>query len=180
MKTAKYIGLALLALCLGAGPALSHKVITFAWVEDGQVRVEAGFGKGRPARSCEVLVLDSEGSRVAQGKTDDQGAWSFPVPDPVTSGLEVLLNAGAGHKGKWTIPVEELRTAENRAASDANANDTSTVNDTSTKSAGLKEKQALEKGPSLGRILLGIGIICLLAGGAALVGKRRQAKKETT
>lgn len=174
MKTAKSIGLALLVLCLGAGPALSHKVITFAWVEDGQVRVEAGFGKGRPARSCEVLVLDSEGSRVAQGKTDDQGAWSFPVPDPVTSGLEVLLNAGAGHKGKWTIPVEELRTAENRAASDANANDTSTI------SAGLKEKQALEKGPSLGRILLGIGIICLLAGGAALAGKRRQAKKETT
>ena len=41
-----------------------------------------------------------------EGKTDENGRWSFAPPKKTD--LRIVINAGAGHKGEWTVRAEEL------------------------------------------------------------------------
>ena len=88
-------------------PAVAHKVIIFAWVEGDTVFTESKFSGGKRAINALVQVFDSEGQQLLEGKTDDQGEFSFKVPK--LTDLRLVLTAGTGHKGEWTIPESEIR-----------------------------------------------------------------------
>ena len=90
-------------------PALAHKVIIFAWVEGDTVFTESKFSGGKRAINALVQVFDREGQQLLEGRTDDKGEFSFKVPK--LTDLRVVLTAGTGHKGEWTIPESEIREA---------------------------------------------------------------------
>lgn len=90
-------------------PASAHKVIIFAWVEGDTVFTESKFSGGKRAINALVQVFDREGQKLLEGKTDDKGEFSFKIPK--LTDLRIVLNAGTGHKGEWTIPESEIQEA---------------------------------------------------------------------
>lgn len=128
-------------------PASAHKVIVFAWVENGKIYVEGGFGGQRKAQNSTVVVTDENGTEVIRGTTDEKGAFTFDVPKNVQSDLIIVLEAGTGHKGQWRLKQDEF-------ASGTEQNDHETA---------MAEKEKLEKSPSIFKIAGGIGVIFLAA-----------------
>jgi len=145
-----------------AGPALAHKVILFAWVENGMIHTESSFAGQRKARDCPLMVRDDTGRVVHEGKTDDQGLYSFKIPDGVESDLILTLEAGIGHQAEWRIPKEELVHAPSEAEV----------------SKALQEKKKLESGPSVWKIISGIALIFLLAGAGKLLSRKKKARHD--
>ena len=97
-----------LMLTFSSTYALAHKIIVFAWVEQGRIHVEGSFGSDRPAKNCAIKVTGLNGVLVHQGITDAEGMYSFALPETLDSDLVIEMNAGPGHLGHWTIPKDEL------------------------------------------------------------------------
>ena len=88
--------------------AFAHKVILFAWVENGMIHTESSFAGERKARDCPIIVQDETGRIVHERKTDEEGLYSFKIPDGVETDLILTLKAGTGHQAEWRIPKDEL------------------------------------------------------------------------
>ena len=95
-------------LSFGIGDANAHKINVFAWVDEDTVFVESKFSGGKRVKEGTITVSDLEGNQLLSGKTNDQGEFSFQIPKKTT--LKIVLIAGMGHQGEWTIPVEEIET----------------------------------------------------------------------
>lgn len=93
-------------LLLVCHQAQAHKVSVFAWIEGDTVHVESKFSGGRKAVAAPVEVYDSQGNLLLKGVTDDAGTFTFKVPQKTE--MKVVLLAGMGHKGEWTIPLSDL------------------------------------------------------------------------
>ena len=91
------------------GPALAHKVMIFAWVEGDTVFTESKFSGGKKAINAQVEIFDKDGKKLLEGKTDNNGEFSFKIPK--VSDLRIVLNAAMGHKAEWTVPESEIREA---------------------------------------------------------------------
>ena len=103
-------------------PAWAHKVILYAWVENGVIQTESRFASQRPAVDCPIIATDATGRVVHEGRTDDQGLHSFNIPAGLDTDLVLILKAGPGHQGEWRISREELvSTPSERAADPASA-----------------------------------------------------------
>ncbi len=105
------LAILIFGLFLAPASASAHKVIVFAYLEGNEVVTESGFPGGKPCIQCQVLVRDiaSDGILV-EGKSGDDGIWRFPLPPEAvkaTDGLEIILNAGEGHKATWKIAPNE-------------------------------------------------------------------------
>jgi nickel transport protein len=152
-----YLTLSIILLFMTLIPshtAYAHRVIFFAWVEDGQIHTEGSFPGKKKAKNCQVIVTDEQGRIIHEGKTDDQGRHSFKIPADVDSDLILSLKAGEGHQGEWRIPRAEL----------------------SGHSPTLKpDKEKLQSGPSALKIISGIVLIFLLAGLAKLFLRKQKA-----
>ena len=151
MKIKKTIILSLILTVITAmihvSSAFAHKVIIFAWVEDGIIYTQSSFGSKKKAKDCAIIVLNEKGMVVHKGHTDGQGNYSFKIPENIDSDLILKLEAGTGHQGQWKIPKDELVTKPYEQ-------DIPTA---------MKEKEKLEKNPSILKIITGIVIIFLLA-----------------
>lgn len=86
--------------------ALGHRLSVFGWVEGDTAFVTGKFMGGGKPRNCDIEVKDKEGNLLVTGKTDENGDFSFPVPEKTD--LIITIDAGMGHMGSWTIPEEEL------------------------------------------------------------------------
>ncbi|MFZ0724507.1 MAG: hypothetical protein WAM61_01855 [Desulfobacterales bacterium] len=95
-----------LILLLFSGEALAHNVTVFAWVEGDTIHVESKYSGGRRPMAAPVEVYDSRGILLLKGATDDNGEFSFNVP--AKTEMKVVVLAGMGHRGEWTIPVADL------------------------------------------------------------------------
>lgn len=149
------------SLIMSSTIALAHKVIVFAWVEQGRIHIEGSFGSDRPAKKCVITVTNPEGILIHQGITDGQGLYSFSLPDKMDSDLIVGLSAGTGHTGSWTISENELVAKPSPENLEKK----------------MAEKQLIEKDPSLVRIAGGIAVIFGLAFVAARIKKRKNKIK---
>ncbi len=92
-----------------AGPVQAHRVNVFAWVEENTIYTTAKFSGGKVARESRIEVYDSQKQLLLKGLTDNQGAFSFPVPK--IDNLEIIVEAGTGHRGSWQIKKSELTLA---------------------------------------------------------------------
>jgi nickel transport protein len=94
-------------------------VNVFAWVEGDTIYVESKFSGGKKVKTGKVVVMDPQGAELLSGFTNDQGEYSFKVPQQ--SDLKIVIVAGQGHQGQWTIRASELRglTAETRTEAGA-------------------------------------------------------------
>ena len=88
------------------GPAMAHRVTIFAWVEGDKIFTESKFSRGKLVKGGEVIVYDLAGKQLLEGKTDDRGEFSFKIPK--RTGMKIVLQAGMGHQGEWTILASEL------------------------------------------------------------------------
>lgn len=142
-----------------AAEVQAHKVYVFAWVEQGQVHTESRFGD-QPVHGGKIVVKDLNDGVVLQGKTDDQGNFSFPVPRDVSTDLTVYLDAAMGHQATWGIPLAELRTQGETA--DARLDD------------AMEKKAELAAKPSPFAVAGGIAVIFMLCFLASVLHKKRQ------
>jgi nickel transport protein len=172
-----------------------HGISVFAWVEGERVQVESKFSGGKRPVNATVRVFDPEGKELLSGTTDDKGAWSFDLPQHTA--LKIVLEAGMGHRGEWTLSAEEVGATSSAADADekphshpsASGPDATPVGATAenldarlrtvlaeelaTVTARLAHLEARLDGPSLQDILGGLGYILGLVGIGAYVQARR-------
>lgn len=165
MKIKTIVFFTLIIALIQVTDAFAHKVILFAWVEDGVIYTESQFGSKSKAKNCIIKVYNDKGDLVHDGKTDMKGKYSFKIPENIDSDLLLKLEAGPGHQAKWTLSKEELteEPKDNKAK-------------VAIKEKNMAEKEKIEAGPSIFKIIGGIGIIFLLAFAAQFL-KRKISKK---
>jgi nickel transport protein len=87
-------------------PALAHKVTIFAWVEGDHIHTQSKFSDGKRIRGGDVVVFDLKGTHLLKGVTDENGMFSFKIPQMTE--LKIVLETSMGHAAVWTIPAKEL------------------------------------------------------------------------
>ena len=189
-------------------PAWAHKVTIFAWVEGDTVHTQSKFSGGKRAKNSTVVVYDREGNQLLEGKTNDNGQFSFKVPKKTD--LKVALKASMGHLAEWTIPAQEITMIADVIESSmpeagihaptggaASSVDAKTSGEPPAKTTvGLSREQireliddslerkltpitnmladSLDRGPTVGDVIGGVGYIFGLAGVALYFGNRRK------
>jgi len=175
----------------------AHKVTVFAWKEGGKVFTESRFSGGKRVKNGKIEVYDDSGTKLMEGRTDDQGCFSFPIPGE--KGLDIVLKAGAGHQGHWKIPDEapndspnnltekektaKLEKTEKREDVQVNPEELEAivekVMDKKLKPVITMLKDQHVSGPSVTDIVGGIGYIIGLTGLAAwLSGRNRKERRD--
>ncbi|MEA1967253.1 MAG: hypothetical protein U9N77_03435 [Thermodesulfobacteriota bacterium] len=158
-KIRKIIFIIILAL-LYVLPVFAHKVIVFAWMENGLVHTESSFGGDDRVHNGKITAFDAKGNLIFKGVTDDNGELSFTVPDNFHSDLIIKLDACTGHQAQWRIPKEKFKNSS--SAEDINR--------------AMEKKAELESGPSFFQIIAGIGIIFLIAFAGRFINKKYRNK----
>lgn len=110
------IPLLLIFSLTGISAAHAHKVAIFAWVEGDTVHTESKFSGGKMVKGGKVEVFDEAGTLLLEGRTNDNGEFSFKIPK--STDLNIVLSAGMGHKNSWKLSADELGTVR-AAATDA-------------------------------------------------------------
>lgn len=73
----------------------AHKVSIFAWIAGDTVYTQSKFGGGKKVKGGQVIVFGPEGNQVLEGKTDENGDFSFKIPRG--TGLKMVLKTLRGH-----------------------------------------------------------------------------------
>jgi len=89
--------------------ACAHRVTVFAWVEGDTVFTESLFPDGRKIKDGSITIFDSENVLLTRGKTDENGLFSFKMPK--ISAINIVLDAGMGHQGRWKFSEDEIKLA---------------------------------------------------------------------
>lgn len=103
------LSLTLTVLFLIPFSAQAHRLSVFAWVEGDAAHVESKFSGGKSVQGACVVVKGPDGADLIEGKTDDNGMFSFRIPRKTD--LKVVVSAGMGHQGDWTIRADEIEAA---------------------------------------------------------------------
>lgn len=106
MKFFYLVMIPFLAVSFFPETALAHKATVFAWVEGDTVFTESKLSGGKRVVKGVIRVYDANKQLLLEGRTDDQGEFSFKVPE--TAPVLVELNAGMGHMARWTLNSEDL------------------------------------------------------------------------
>lgn len=103
------LSLALLALSLTlAGPAHAHKLKVFATVDAGAIKGYAFFIGGGRAQNTPWIAQDADGTRIAQGTTDDEGRFSFALPASPQTDVTVTVDTHEGHIASASVAAKRL------------------------------------------------------------------------
>ena len=98
-----------------AQDAFAHRVNVFAYVEGDTVHVECSYSRSSRVRFGEIDVVNAaDGRTCLTGKTDEQGNFSFVVPEAARKAkadLRIVLKAGEGHQNDWTVKYDEYAAA---------------------------------------------------------------------
>lgn len=174
--------------------ALAHKVNVFAYLDGRQIKGEAYFPSGDKAQTALVEVVDGQGRVLGSTQTDGQGLFSLAVPAEAGAPLRVVLKAGQGHQGEYTLGARELGGAAAFAAASQAASKPAPA--TARSAAPLPEemeerlarlldqrlqpltaqvaKLGAERSVSLADVMGGLGYIMGLMGLAAYLKARKQ------
>lgn len=184
-------------------PCFAHKVRIFAWRDGNNIVTESKFSGGRPAQNATVSVVETQtGQTLLSGITDTDGMYSFPVPKADSPKLQIIVDAGDGHKNSWNYTLDDSSAASSSSPPPVHNQTSQPPNQPiseETKDQGLPTLTAADitqivdtaldkklapierilaentdKGPTLQDILGGIGYILGLAGIAAYIQSRRK------
>lgn len=100
-----FVFLSLLSL-MTASVVFAHKVNIFAYMEGDTVYTESYFPDGTKVKGGIVEVYDSQGTKLLEGKTDENGQFNFRPPKK--DDLKIVLVASMGHKNSYTLSADEL------------------------------------------------------------------------
>jgi len=87
--------------------AFAHKVNIFAYVEGGRIYTESYFNDGKKCIDSKIEVFDKQGDKLLEGLTDEEGEFSFEIPQE--GDLNIILTASMGHRAEYSILADELR-----------------------------------------------------------------------
>ncbi|MBI4798664.1 MAG: hypothetical protein HY794_08015 [Desulfarculus sp.] len=186
--------LALVTLALAPGLAQAHKVNVFAYVEEGRIKGEGYFPGGDKTQDAAVEIVDSQGRVLGSTQTSTEGLFSLDKPANATGPLRVVLKAGQGHQGEYTLGAGELggAAAPAPAAQTPGTPAQAGASDAAKLPADLEErlgrlldqrlqpltaqvaKVGAERGVSLSDVVGGLGYILGLMGLAAYLKARGQ------
>ena len=175
-------------------PALAHKVYLFAWVEGDTVYTDSYFPGKKKVINGPIKVFDPSGKQLLEGKTDENGQFSFKIPQ--RTDLRIVLEATMGHKTEYLLKAEEVSGIEVKPDAEK---ETAKLQDSSPGSVQTADMEQIriilekaiddrlkpivrmlarlqeERGPGLTEIIGGIGYIFGLMG-IALYFKSRKKK----
>jgi len=82
----------------------------FAYAQDGKVHAEGYFVDGTKCKNSIIEVIDNKtGQKLLEGRTDDNGQYSFDIPRAVA--MKLILRAGIGHQNEYVLSEDEVRGA---------------------------------------------------------------------
>jgi nickel transport protein len=99
---ALFIGV--LQIFLFSQPVLAHSVYIYAWLDGDTVYTESYFGGKRKVKGGTIRVYDLSGKKLLEGKTNDQGEFSFKTPQNID--LRIVVEAGMGHQNEYVLKAE--------------------------------------------------------------------------
>jgi nickel transport protein len=93
----------LLFLCFIAS---AHSVILWAYVERGEVYVEAFTQNGTKIKDAKLVVVDQSGNSLLEGRTNAEGKFNFdpPVKDEMT----IVMVIDDAHKAEFKLMAEDF------------------------------------------------------------------------
>jgi nickel transport protein len=87
-------------------PVFAHKVSIFAWVEGDMVHTQSIFFGGKKIQNASIEVFDASGKQLIEGKTNDNGEFSFRTP--IKAAMKIVVSAGMGHQGVWNLKASDF------------------------------------------------------------------------
>ncbi|GAH62210.1 unnamed protein product [marine sediment metagenome] len=93
-------------LLMTASFVFAHKVNIFAYAEGDTVYTESYFPDGTKVKDGVVQVYDSQGTKLLEGKTNENGEFNFKSPKK--DDLKIVLLASMGHKNTYALSADEL------------------------------------------------------------------------
>ena len=138
-------------LWIGTESADGHRVNLFAWVEGDTIHVESKFSSGKHVKAGKITVSDAEGTELLTGLTDENGAFSFKIPKKAE--LKIILEAGTGHRGEWTVAAGEIQMP------------------------ATAKKPEPDKDATIRGIVIGLGLIFGLTAVATYIRKRKKSER---
>jgi len=83
---------------------MAHRVSVYAIKKGNVIEGEGSFGKGRPCKDCDIVVLDSNGQELNRAKTDDMGLFKVTLsPEKAKFATKVIMDGGPGHRAEWVL-----------------------------------------------------------------------------
>jgi len=86
----------------------AHKVYLFAWTEGDRIYTESYLSGNKKIKDGIIKVFDSEGKELLNGKTDENGEFSFKIP--VNADLRIVLETLTGHGAEYLFKKSEFST----------------------------------------------------------------------
>jgi nickel transport protein len=98
------------------GSASAHSPVLWCYVENGRVHVEAFFSGGSKIQGAEIVVIDKNGKKLLEGRTNKEGLFDFAPP--LQDDMTILLRVNEGHSAEFTLTKQDFLDAdqENRGA----------------------------------------------------------------
>lgn len=100
------LGLILVLFITLPPTVLAHKVYLFAWVEGDTVYTESYFGSKKKIKGGLIKVFDFSDNKLLEGKTDENGEFSFKIPKK--GDLQIVLEDTVGHRTEYSLKADEL------------------------------------------------------------------------
>ena len=110
--------LAIMGTCL---PAMAHKLKVFAAAEGRTVSGYAFFVGGSRPQGAAWTATNAAGGRLADGRTDDEGRFSFDIPADDLSDVTIAVDTGDAHVASVVLPAGRLGRPPPHLASETGA-----------------------------------------------------------
>ena len=110
MKPIFSLVLASILIVASAPQVLAHRLNVYAWVEGGNVKVAAYYSRKSKPKNIPVYVYGPGGELMLEGKTDEEGAFSFR-PTGICD-LKIVVEAGDGHRAECNLTAADLEGVE--------------------------------------------------------------------
>jgi hypothetical protein len=88
--------------------AFAHGVTIFAWVDGDIIRTISKFSGGKRVKNSDVKVFDTEGNQLLEGKTDENGEFSFTIPKKTDLRSSLKHQWDIWHNGRFP-PKNSIR-----------------------------------------------------------------------
>jgi nickel transport protein len=101
----------MLTSLLGIPPlAAAHGTTLWAYVEKGKVFAEAFLTSGKKIADARIVIVNEEGTKLTEGKTDAEGKFSFTPKKK--QAMTVILIVDDSHRGEFKIATEDFAEGE--------------------------------------------------------------------
>ncbi len=102
--------LVVLLMLWASPPVYAHNISAEFRLQEDKIEVVAFYDDESLAPGTKVTVTDTKENLIAQGRTNSEGIWHFPLPQP--GQYQVKIDAGAGHARTIRVTVADSNTGE--------------------------------------------------------------------